>query len=138
MTTLSDRVIAVLRTAVPSLWGALIVWALSLLDWPPAIEQAIIDTITGEAAVALLIAAAVTGWYVLWTRLSPHLPDWLITVVLGYWATPVYSGWTVSELSMLTMETLEAIAADHDIPTSGLDKAVLVKVLSETLGGGKV
>lgn len=88
-TGLPDRVVALLRTVVPSAWGALIVWLLSLVDWPPTVEQ----TISTQAGLitGLVTALAIGAWYALWRWLEAHLPAWLVRIVLGSASTPTYA-----------------------------------------------
>jgi len=99
-TGLPDRVVALLRTVVPSAWGALIVWLLSLVDWPPAVEQ----TITTQAGLVtgLVTALAIGAWYALWRWLEDHLPAWVVRIVLGSASTPTYAPTTTDGAAVIT------------------------------------
>lgn len=90
--TLSDRAVSHLRTIVPTLWGSLVAL---LLGWvaphlPGDVGQLLADALGGEAAVALVVAAAIAGWYALWRRVEPRIPDWLTRIVLGSASAPSY------------------------------------------------
>lgn len=99
-TGLPDRVVALLRTVVPSAWGALIVWLLSLVDWPPSVEQ----TISTQAGLitGLVTAIAIGAWYALWRWLEQKLPAWLVRIVLGSASTPTYVPVTPDGAAVIT------------------------------------
>lgn len=91
--TLSDRAVSYLRTAVPIIWGTLVTY---LLGWvaphlPGELGPLLVDALGGEAAVTLVVALAIAGWYALWRVLEPRIPAWLARVVLGSSSTPVYA-----------------------------------------------
>lgn len=81
---------SILRTVVPSLWGALITWLIGLL---PILAPLQAD-LTGLADIALPIITAVLigAWYAFWRWLEPRLPDWLTRAVLGSAKAPIYPG----------------------------------------------
>lgn len=90
---LSDRAVSYLRTVVPTVWGSLVAL---LLGWaaphlPGDLGQALADALGGEAAVTLVVAVAIAGWYALWRRVEPRIPDWLTRIVLGSASTPSYT-----------------------------------------------
>lgn len=91
--TLSDRAVSYLRTAVPIVWGTLVTY---LLGWvaphlPGELGPLLVDALGGEAAVTLVVAVAIAGWYGAWRFLEPRIPAWLVRVVLGSSSTPVYA-----------------------------------------------
>lgn len=91
--TLSDRAVSYLRTAVPIIWGTLVTY---LLGWvaphlPGELGPLLVDALGGEAAVTLVVALAIAGWYAIWRVLEPRIPAWLARVVLGSASTPVYA-----------------------------------------------
>lgn len=90
---LSDRVVALLRTAVPTLWGTVVAWALARLAGvlPTDLADALGSALQSEAVVALVVLAAVTGWYAAWRWAEPHIPAWLVRIVLGSALTPTYA-----------------------------------------------
>ena len=94
---LSDRAVSYLRTAVPIAWGTLVTY---LLGWlaphlPGELGPLLVDALGGEAAVTLVVALAIAGWYALWRILEPRLPDSLTRIVLGSATSPVYSPYVV-------------------------------------------
>lgn len=111
-TALPDRVVALLRTVVPSAWGALIVWLLSLVDWPTSFEQ----TIATQAGLitGIVTALAIAIWYALWRWLEARMPAWLVRIVLGSASTPTYAATTTDGAAVITTvpdPTATAIAA---------------------------
>lgn len=82
---LSDWVVSVLRTAVPSVWGALIAWVLTVVPLPHT--AGVFLTSKSDVVAAL----AIVGWYALWRRIEPHLPAWAARLVLGSSRAPSYA-----------------------------------------------
>lgn len=89
---MNDRIIAWLRTVVPGAWAALIVWAASHAAWLPV---SVTEWLSSEATVVVVIGLVIGVWHWAWTKLSPHIPDWLETIVMGHPGTASY-GPTVS------------------------------------------
>ena len=92
-TTLGDRGASYLRTVVPVVWGSLVA---QLLAWatphlPGQVAATLADWLSGESGVALVTAAVIAAWYVLWRRAEPVLPDWITRLVLGSAAAPIYA-----------------------------------------------
>ncbi|RHA43678.1 hypothetical protein [Cellulomonas rhizosphaerae] len=89
---LSDRAVSYLRTAVPALWGAAIAATLKALapHLPPALYQQLADVLSSALAQSLVVSAAIAGWYWVWRRAEPYIPDWATRVVLGSARTPAY------------------------------------------------
>jgi hypothetical protein len=87
---LSDRAVSTLRTLVPIWWGALVAWALG--QWPAAgdVLSAIGLDPSSTVIVTLVTGLAVAGWYAAWRWVEPHIPAWLVRIVLGSAATPTY------------------------------------------------
>lgn len=82
----SDRVfaygVALLRTAVPSAWGAALGWLTSLgLHLSPAVMG------VGQW---LVMSAAVAAWYAVWHWIEGKLPPWFTRLVLGANTAPSY------------------------------------------------
>lgn len=92
-TTLGDRGASYLRTVVPVLWGSvvaqLLAWLAPLL--PGDVGAALDRWLSGDAAIALVTAAVIAAWYVIWRKVEPLLPDWLTRLVLGSAAAPTYA-----------------------------------------------
>lgn len=82
---LSDWVVSVLRTAVPSVWGALIAWVLTAVPLPHT--AGVFLTSKSDVVAALAIVA----WYAAWRRIEPHLPVWVTRLVLGSAHAPSYA-----------------------------------------------
>jgi len=91
--TLSDRAVSYLRTAVPVLWGSLVGLVLGWVapHLPGDLGQLLADFLGGEAALTFVVALAIAGWYALWRRVEKRIPDWLTRIVLGSAAAPSYS-----------------------------------------------
>ncbi|GAA2242564.1 hypothetical protein GCM10010401_14350 [Rarobacter faecitabidus] len=86
-TALSDRVVSILRTAVPTLWGSAVVWLLALI---PALES-VRDALLSTGVRELVVGVAIVVWYALWRWLEPRMPDWLTRLVLGSARAPGYA-----------------------------------------------
>lgn len=82
--TLSDDVIAMLRTVVPIVWGFIASWLINL-----GIPGAVLAAVHGAAITGLTAVLAIV-WYALWRWASPHIPQWIVVLVLGYAANPTY------------------------------------------------
>jgi len=107
---------AVLRTAVPSWWGALVAWLLALAvgRLPEEITTALAALLDSEPARALAVAVVITAWYVVWRWLEPRTPDWLVRLALGSFRTPSYAPLIdgVPQITELTHDEAQII---HDI-----------------------
>lgn len=81
---ISDYVTSHLRQFVPTIYGFIASWLVSL-----GIPDAVLD-----AHSALIMAALTTvlsaAWYFLWRAVEPHLPAWLRRLVLGAARAPRY------------------------------------------------
>ncbi|HUX70401.1 MAG TPA: hypothetical protein VMV41_07825 [Cellulomonadaceae bacterium] len=100
---LSDWVVSVLRTAVPSVWGALIAWVLTVVPLPHVVGV----FLTSKSGV--VAALAIVGWYALWRRIEPHLPAWATRLVLGSSRAPSYATITAAVTPVLTNVVDKAI-----------------------------
>lgn len=116
---LSDRAVALLRTAVPALWGtvtaALLGWLATYL--PTELHEALADALAAPVVSAVVVAAAIAAWYWVWRRLEPHIPDWLTRVVLGSARTPIYAPVThdgVAIISDVSAAAPTAVIVDLD------------------------
>jgi hypothetical protein len=109
---LSDRVVATLRTAVPALWGTVVAWLLARLVGvlPPDLADPLAAALGSDVVVALVIAA----WYALWRWAEPHVPAWLVRVVLGSARTPAYAPVTPDGAAVIT-----------SVPAAALEDAIL-------------
>lgn len=90
---LSERVVALLRTAVPALWGTLTAWLLAQVAGvlPPALADPLATALGSDVVVAVVVAAVIATWYAVWRWAEPHVPAWLVRVVLGSARTPTYA-----------------------------------------------
>ena len=86
---MSDRVVSILRTAVPTAWGALLGLLLPHIPWLPA---AVSEWLQSVAVVEVIVGLCIVGWYAVWRWAEPRIPAWLVTLVLGSSRTPVYVG----------------------------------------------
>lgn len=82
---LSNRVIAWLRTIVPTLWAAAIVWLISLIPGLAPLS----DTLT-NLGVTLWVPVTLALYKWLLSKLEPHLPPWAARLFLGSANVPVY------------------------------------------------
>ena len=103
---LSDWVVSVLRTAVPSVWGALIAWVLTVI---PLLPHSVGVFLTSKSDV--VAALAIVGWYALWRRIEPHLPAWATRLVLGSSRAPSYAS-VVAAVSPTVTNVLNVLTAD--------------------------
>lgn len=111
-TSLGDRGASILRTAVPSLWGAVVAavlgWALPLL--PGEVGQAFADVLSSDVVLSMFVVIAIAAWYAIARWLERRLPDWLTRVVLGSAAAPSYS--RILEDGTVLVTTLQS-AGEH-------------------------
>lgn len=101
---LSDRAISLIRTSVPALWGAIVA---QLLAWlagiiPIDLAHALADALTTPAAITFAVTVATVVWYWVWRWLEPRVPDWLISLVLGYAKAPTYAPITPDGAAVIT------------------------------------
>jgi hypothetical protein len=83
----SDRVVSILRTAVPTAWGALLGLLLPHIPWLPA---AVSEWLQSVAVVEVIVGLCIVAWYAVWRWAEPRIPAWLVTLVLGSAKTPTY------------------------------------------------
>lgn len=93
---MSDLITSWLRTVVPGIWAALIGgltgWASVHAPWLLGALGSLGIDLSSPAATAFVIALTLAGWYAVWRRLEPHVPDWLTRIVLGSAKAPMYDG----------------------------------------------
>ena len=82
---LSDKVVSLLRTVVPVIWGSLIAWLLTVISLPASVT----GFLTNQTDIVVVVAIA--GWYAGFRWLEPRLPAWLTRIVLGSNLTPSYA-----------------------------------------------
>ena len=85
---MSDRMTAWLRTVVPGAWAALIVWAASQAEWLP---MSVTEWLSSEATVVVVIGLVIGAWHWAWTKIGPHIPDWVETIVMGHTGVASYN-----------------------------------------------
>lgn len=90
---LSDLAVSRLRTLVPIAWGTVVAFLLPVLreKLPGQLGQSVIDVLGSETVLVLLVSASISGWYWVWRKLEPRIPDWLTRVVLGSAQAPRYT-----------------------------------------------
>ncbi|WP_179210864.1 hypothetical protein [Cellulomonas iranensis] len=113
---LSERVVSTLRTAVPALWGSAVAWLLARLVGvlPPDVADPLAAALGSDVVVALVVAVAIAAWYAVWRFAEPHVPTWLVRVVLGSARTPAYAPVTSDGVAVVT-----------SVPAADLEDAVL-------------
>lgn len=85
-TSVSDIVVSIIRTLVPSAWGSALTWVATQLPFLEAPLNAAGATGLG----AVLVVVLTTLWYALMRNLEAHLPAWLTVLVLGSNRPPTY------------------------------------------------
>lgn len=138
-TALSDRAVALLRTAVPGLWAALVTTLLRIISphLPGEVGIALADLLRSELAVTFVVVLVLALWYWLWRKVEPLVPDWLVRLVLGSARTPWYGlpAAIVEADDVLTAEEAALVAdyralearpdpADIDDPDDDVDEVV--------------
>jgi hypothetical protein len=83
-------VTAILRTVIPALWGSFIGWVLSVLPVLEPLREDLLAVAENPVIVPFIITFLIGLWYVIWAKLQPHIPDWLVRLVLGSAKRPVY------------------------------------------------
>jgi hypothetical protein len=87
-----DIGVSIIRTVVPSLWGAALAWLVTQI---PALEPVLNES--GMTGLGAVIAATLIGlWYALFRSIESKLPAWLTVLVLGSNRPPTYVDGTVN------------------------------------------
>lgn len=130
-TALSDRAVALLRTAVPGLWAALVTTLLRITSphLPGEVGTALADLLRSELAVTFVVVLVLALWYWLWRRVEPLVPDWLVRLVLGSARTPGYA------LPAAVVETSDGGLVTGVLPASTITSA---KIPAGTLTVGVI
>jgi hypothetical protein len=87
---MNDTFTSWLRTAVPILWGSLVVWFAETLPNVNAFLESVGIDLDSPGTVLWVSGAAIALWYALFRKIEPHLPPWLTRLVLGSNQTPRY------------------------------------------------
>ncbi|QIK83121.1 hypothetical protein [Sanguibacter sp. HDW7] len=92
-TALSDRAVALLRTAVPGLWAALVTTLLRIISphLPGDVGTALAALLRSELVVTFVVVLVLALWYWLWRRVEQLVPDGLVRLALGSARTPGYT-----------------------------------------------
>lgn len=81
-----DIGVSIIRTIVPSAWGAALAWLISQV---PALEPVLNQS--GMTGLGAVLAATLIGlWYALFRSVESKLPAWLTVLVLGSNRPPTY------------------------------------------------
>lgn len=81
-----DIGVSIIRTIVPSAWGAALAWLASQI---PALEPVLNQP--GMTGLGAVLAATLIGlWYALFRSIESKLPAWLTVLVLGSNRPPTY------------------------------------------------
>lgn len=81
---MSDKLTAWVRTVVPTLWSALIAWAISR-----GVPEGVTSAVSGLVE-PLLVPVALGAVYAGLRWLEPRLPTWLAVVLIGSPKQPTY------------------------------------------------
>lgn len=91
------RGLSLIRTYVPTLWGAALTWAATQV---PALEPAL-NSPAALGVGAFLVALLTSVWYTVMRWVEPRLPAWLTIIVLGSNARPAaYTGQVVEGVTL--------------------------------------
>jgi hypothetical protein len=83
---ISNLGISLMRTAVPLAWGYVLTWAASAIPvLVPVLERP--EVVGASSAITFALSLA---WYGLMRWLEPRLPNWFVTLVLGWSTAPRY------------------------------------------------
>jgi hypothetical protein len=104
MNPLSDKVVSLLRTVVPVIWGSAIAWLLTVIALPTPVT----GFLTNQTD--LVVVVAIAGWYAGFRWLEPKLPAWLTRIVLGSNQTPTYA--PVVAVTPVVAKSPEQLTAD--------------------------
>jgi hypothetical protein len=117
-TSLGDRGASILRTAIPAVWGAVVIQLLAWLapSLPGDVGDSLATLLESEVALGFVTAVAIAIWYALWRVVEPHLPDWLTRLVLGSAAAPTYAKTTPDGAAVVT--TLDGQIRVGDLPAT--------------------
>ena len=77
-----------LRTLVPYFWGTAVTWLIGAL---PVLEPLRDDLMAQTPFLVELVSVLVSAlWYYAFERLSPYIPDWLLSILMGSAKSPTY------------------------------------------------
>jgi len=118
---MSDIVTARLRTIVPVVWGYLVAW---LLIHVTNLPDTVVSWLNDDAIKGLITTGVILAWYWLWNKYKDHVPDWLITVVIGSPKTPNYNPdpVTVGIQSVTPITLVDGDPAVHVALTNGVEE----------------
>lgn len=87
--TKGNYLTSVIRTVIPTLWGTVLAWFVSV----GVLDQAAADG-PGQAVGGFLVTIAVGVYYIAarWIETQQWAPPWLVGILLGRPAAPVYAG----------------------------------------------
>ncbi|RJQ68071.1 hypothetical protein D5S17_32735 [Pseudonocardiaceae bacterium YIM PH 21723] len=80
---MSDRVIALLRTLIPSAWGTALAYLLA--HWP---VTAPVVHLLGPLGDTVLVPLAIAAWYWAARKAEAHIPGWARAILSGHPALP--------------------------------------------------
>ncbi|SHF03828.1 hypothetical protein [Streptoalloteichus hindustanus] len=85
---MSDRVVSLVRTLVPSVWGTVVAWLVGVGLLPTNLA----DDARG-LATTVLVPVAISGVYAgaRWLESRPWMPTWLSRLLLGSTRQPTYA-----------------------------------------------
>lgn len=82
---MTDLLTGWVRTIVPTVWAAVVAWAVSL-----GLPEEFADELNGLAGT-LLVPLVLAAVYALIRWVEPRLPDWLSRFLTGSAKTPTYT-----------------------------------------------
>ena len=89
---ISDKVVSLLRTAVPVAWGYVVAFALAKIPAAADFLASLGVDLNSVVVVNFVTGAATIAWYAVWRWAEPKLPAWLTRLVLGSNRAPSYVG----------------------------------------------
>lgn len=88
--TVSDKVVSLLRTAVPVVWGYVVAYVLANIPAAADFLASLGVDLNSVVVVNFVTGLATVAWYAVWRWAEPKIPAWLTRIVLGSNKAPTY------------------------------------------------
>ena len=88
MNNIDDVVVRNLRTVVPVAWGSIVSFLIQFIA--SDISEPINDALRSEPVGVAVTALTIWVWYLIWSKVSHLIPDWLTKLVMGSEKEPTY------------------------------------------------
>lgn len=104
-----EKVPAILRTVIPSLWGTIITWVLVNVISVPADVEA---WLRGPLVLSFVTSLVIGLWYAFWRWLEPRLSPFWTRFLLGSNRTPSYGEFVDEDLELEGSESDDQLVTD--------------------------